>query len=126
MQTQISEALNNVKKKFAAKKAQLFPQKKKFNVTAEQKIHLKLVNALTKITKLIDTQPEVMKSCEKAKFLVANAPLGTIPNSRKILETVVEQLEAVKDREPQIRYPLEYLKPLIEEYLSAGGHAKAS
>ncbi len=116
MHPQLQEVLDSAIKLFNSNKNRLFPPKKKFHVTQEQKLHLKLVNHLTKITKLIDTQPEIMKNCEKARFIVSNAPLGSVKDAQQILETVITQLELVKDREPQIRHPLIDLKALVKEY----------
>ena len=81
---------------------------------------MQLVDQLTKIVQIIDTQPSVQQTCEKAKFIVANAPLGTVAAGKQVLISAIEQLEMVEEKEPQIRMPLRRLKPLAQAYMEGG------
>jgi len=117
MQNQFNETFLLFKKFIADSSQGMFTKKPKIDVSEEKKVHVKLVAALTKITRLIDTQPAVMKACEEARFVVSTAPLGTVPAGQKILIKALHQLEVVQEQEPQIRYTLKQLKPLIQQYL---------
>lgn len=118
MQNQLAEISGLIKKFLGNPSSSLLKLNRKPTVNLEKKIHVELVDHLTRIIRIIDTQPAVMASCEKARFIVANAPLGTVPAGKQLLETALLQLELVKEHEPQIRYPLTKLKPLVAAYLT--------
>lgn len=117
MLDQLSEVFKGFKSFMDQHKSALFNSKQKIAISEDQKIHVLLVAQLTKITSLIDSQPAVMQTCEQARFLIANTPVGTIAGQKQLINAI-KQLELVQGDEPQIRKPLMDLKPLAEKYLS--------
>lgn len=118
MPNQFDEITEILKRFFGDTSRPFFGGKKKIDVDPQKRVHVQLIAELTKIIRIIDTQPSVMRSCEEAKSTVAKAPLGTLAVGKKSLEQAIEDLESVQEQEPQIRAPLKKLKPLVKAYTS--------
>jgi len=118
MQNQFADLTDLIKKFLGDPSSIILRKDRSIVATEEKRVHVQLVDQLTRMIRVIDTQPAVLASCEEARFIVANAPLGTVPAGKQILIKAIKQLELVQSHEPQVRYPLTVLKPLVRAYLS--------
>jgi len=80
-------------------------------------IHVQLVEKLNRVSLMIGDWEAEREICEKARFIVENAPLGTVPSGEKPIRDALKHVQRIAKEEPQLRRHADELKALTVQYL---------